>query len=99
YPGPYQKGRVITGLDAAAAVPDVQVFHAGTKREGEYVLTDGGRVLAVTALGDTLTAARQSAYAAVEKIRFTGMFYRKDIGEKALKTGAASAADITTSLG
>ncbi len=84
YPGPYPKGRVITGLDAAGAMPDVKVFHAGTQQEGNHVLTDGGRVLAVTALGDDLADARTKAYAAVEKIRFTGMMYRKDIGEKAL---------------
>jgi phosphoribosylamine--glycine ligase len=84
YPGPYPKGRVITGLDAAAAMPDVKVFHAGTLQEGNHILTDGGRVLAVTALGDDLAAARAKAYAAVEKIRFTGMHYRKDIGRKAL---------------
>ncbi|HEY1379647.1 MAG TPA: phosphoribosylamine--glycine ligase [Gemmataceae bacterium] len=91
YPGPFQKGKLITGLAAAAALPDVKVFHAGTKLEGDRVLTDGGRVLAVTALGDDLAAARRSAYAAVEKIRFPGMFYRKDIGEKALKAASADA--------
>jgi phosphoribosylamine--glycine ligase len=89
YPGPYPKGRVITGLDAAAALPDVKVFHAGTRQEGSYVLTDGGRVLTVTALGSSLRAARANAYAAVEKIRFTGMMYRKDIGEKALLAASA----------
>src|SRR5262245_19998071 len=83
YPGPYGTGQVITGLDEAAKVPDVKVFHAGTRLDGGRVLTDGGRVLGVTALGDTVEAARQAAYAAVEKIRFTGMFYRKDIGAKA----------------
>jgi phosphoribosylamine--glycine ligase len=63
----------------------VKVFHAGTRLEGSRVLTDGGRVLTVTALGEDLSDARAKAYAAVEKIRFPGMFYRKDIGEKALK--------------
>ena len=82
YPGPYPRGRVISGLEAAAAMPDIKVFHAGTKVDGNYVLTDGGRVLAVTALGDDLREARAKAYAAVDKIRFTGMFYRKDIGMK-----------------
>jgi len=85
YPGPYPAGKFITGLDAAAAVPDVKVFHAGTKIEGDRTVTDGGRVLGVTALGDTLAVARRRAYEAVEKIRFTGMHYRKDIGDRALK--------------
>jgi phosphoribosylamine--glycine ligase len=85
YPGPYAKGKIISGLDEAAKLTGVKVFHAGTKLEGGRVLTDGGRVLGVTALSDTLAEARANAYAAVEKIRFTGMFYRKDIGEKALK--------------
>jgi phosphoribosylamine--glycine ligase len=83
YPGPFTKGRVITGLDEAAKVPNVKLFHAGTRIDGNYVLTDGGRVLAVTAIGYNLADARSKAYAAVEKIRFTGMFFRKDIGEKA----------------
>jgi phosphoribosylamine--glycine ligase len=83
YPGPYPKGRVISGLEDAAKLPDVKVFHAGTVAEGGHVLTDGGRVLAVTALGDDLANARKRAYDAVEKIRFTGMHYRKDIGAKA----------------
>jgi phosphoribosylamine--glycine ligase len=90
YPGPYAKGKLITGLDEAAKLPNVQVFHAGTRLENDRVLTDGGRVLGVTALGDTLDAARQNAYAAIEKIRFTGMFYRSDIGAKALKAGSAA---------
>jgi phosphoribosylamine--glycine ligase len=85
YPGPFVKGRVIGGLDAAAAVPDVKVFHAGTRLEGDFVKTDGGRVLGVTALGDTLADAKRGAYEAVEKIRFAGMQYRTDIGDKALK--------------
>lgn len=85
YPGPYPKDRVISGLDEAAKVPDVQVFHAGTKRDADAVVTDGGRVLAVTALGDTLAAAKARAYEAVAKIRFAGMHYRKDIADKALR--------------
>lgn len=89
YPGPFQKGKVISGLDEAAKLPDVKVFHAGTRVEHNRVVTDGGRVLAVTALGDDIADARAKAYAAVDKIRFAGMFYRKDIGEKAL-TAAAS---------
>jgi phosphoribosylamine--glycine ligase len=83
YPGSYTKGRVINGLAAVAALPDVKVFHAGTKLENNLVVTDGGRVLGVTALGDTLAAAKQNAYAAVAKINFQGAFYRRDIGDKA----------------
>lgn len=91
YPGNYAKGKVITGLDAVASIPDVKVFHAGTKKQGELTMTDGGRVLAVTALGETLGDARRAAYAAIEKIRFPGMFYRRDIGEKAIKANSLSA--------
>jgi len=83
YPGNYAKGKVISGLDEAGARADVKVFHAGTKREGQHVLTDGGRVLGVTALGDTLADARQKAYAAVDKIRFAGAFCRRDIAARA----------------
>lgn len=82
YPGNYSKGKVISGLDEAAAIPNVKVFHAGTQREGRHVVTDGGRVLGVTALGETLAEARNSAYAAVDKIRFTGAFCRRDIGKR-----------------
>jgi phosphoribosylamine--glycine ligase len=85
YPGSYQKGRVIFGLDDAAKVPNVKVFHAGTKMENGMTVTDGGRVLGVTALGETLLEAKQSAYEAVKKIHFQGVFYRSDIGDKALK--------------
>jgi phosphoribosylamine--glycine ligase len=82
YPGPYQSGRPIDGLEAAAALPDVAVFHAGTRREGERIVTAGGRVLGVTALGDTMEAARAQAYAAVQKISFEGAQYRRDIGAR-----------------
>jgi phosphoribosylamine--glycine ligase len=84
YPGPYPKGRYIGGLEEAAKLPDVQVFHAGTKLEGNSVVTDGGRVLGVTALGDTLADAKRRAYEAVAKVQFTGMHFRKDIADKAL---------------
>src|SRR5262249_50778 len=98
YPGSYAKGKVITGLDDAAKVPDVKVFHAGTKLENNVVVTDGGRVLGVTALGDTLAVARQKAYEAVERISFQGAFYRRDIAERALKKMAesAKASDLAT---
>lgn len=84
YPGSYPKGKVIEGLDDAARLPDVKVFHAGTKREKDYVVTDGGRVLGVTARGDTLADAKRRAYEAIELIHFPGAHYRKDIGDKAL---------------
>jgi phosphoribosylamine--glycine ligase len=85
YPGPYAKGKVISGLDAVRTMPDVKVFHAGTKLENNRVVTDGGRVLAVTALGADLAHAQRRAYEAVEKIQFAGAFYRHDIAAKALR--------------
>jgi phosphoribosylamine---glycine ligase len=85
YPGSYAKGRVITGLDEVAKLPDVKVFHAGTKLERGAVVTDGGRVLGVTALGETLAEAKQRAYEAVAHIHFQGAFYRRDIADKALR--------------
>ena len=83
YPEEPRRGDRIEGLPAPAA--DCRVFHAGTRAEGKSVLTSGGRVLCVTALGDNLRAARSRAYEAVERIRFDGMQYRKDIGHRALK--------------
>lgn len=79
YPGKYVTSVQIDGLDDVDD-DDVQVFHSGTKRYGEHVQTNGGRVLAVTAIGDTMEAARTKAYAAMAKIKFDGMHYRKDIG-------------------
>jgi phosphoribosylamine--glycine ligase len=84
YPGPYAKGKLITGLAEAAKLPDVKVFHAGTRQDSGLVLTDGGRVLGVTALGNTLAEARNNAYEAVGRIHFQGAFYRHDIANKAL---------------
>jgi phosphoribosylamine--glycine ligase len=84
YPGPYTKGKLISGLDEVAAMPDVKVFHAGTRIENKQVVTDGGRVLGVTALGDTLAEAQRRAYEAAARIHFSGMFYRRDIAAKAL---------------
>jgi phosphoribosylamine--glycine ligase len=85
YPGNYAKEKVISGLEEAAKLPDVKVFHAGTTLLQDLVVTDGGRVLGVTALGDTLSDARTRAYDAVGKISFAGAFYRRDIAAKALK--------------
>jgi len=85
YPGEYETGRVITGLDDAAAIPDVKVFHAGTKLVDGQVTTDGGRVLGVTALGTSLAAAKLQAYTAVQAIRWPGAWCRKDISDKAIK--------------
>jgi phosphoribosylamine---glycine ligase len=88
YPGNYAKGKMIQGLDEAAKMPDVKVFHAGTRLEpGGMIVTDGGRALSVTALGDTLADAKARAYEAVAKIGFPGAFYRKDIADKALGKG------------
>lgn len=84
YPGSYEKGKEISGLDAAGANGDVVVFHAGTARTGGKILTNGGRVLGVTALGADIKEAVRTAYSAVDKINFEGMQYRKDIGGKAL---------------
>lgn len=84
YPGPVKTGAVIHGLDAAAGVPDVCVFHAGTARRGNDVVTAGGRVLTVVATGPDYRSAIDRAYEAVSLISFDGMQYRHDIGRKAL---------------
>ncbi|MEM7810099.1 MAG: phosphoribosylamine--glycine ligase [Planctomycetota bacterium] len=84
YPGDYEKGRVIGGLDEADGLPDTKVFHAGTTRVGDDVVTDGGRVLGVTALGDDVPSAKLAAYTAVKKIRWDGAWCRKDISDKAM---------------
>jgi phosphoribosylamine---glycine ligase len=84
YPGPYARGKIISGLDSAAALPGVKVFHAGTARAEGRTITNGGRVLGVTALGEDLNAARAAAYAAVEKIHFEGAHYRRDIAAQGL---------------
>ena len=84
YPGSYPKGKVITGLAAANALPGTKVFHAGTARVGDQIITNGGRVLGVTALGQDLRSAQAAAYAAVDKIQFEGAQFRRDIAAKAL---------------
>jgi phosphoribosylamine---glycine ligase len=83
YPGSYKIGQPIRGLDEAARIPDVKVFHAGTTRLGDQVVTDGGRVLGVTALGATSADAKLRAYQAVKCIRWEGAWCRKDISDKA----------------
>jgi phosphoribosylamine---glycine ligase len=82
YPGSFETGKEITGLAEASALPDVAVFHAGTRREGDAIVTSGGRVLGVTALGESLPQAVQKAYAAAGKIHFGGAQFRADIGAK-----------------
>ena len=90
YPGPYARGSVIEGLDEAAAVEGVEIFHAGTKAEGDHLLANGGRVLNVSALGENVGEARARAYQAVSRIRWPDGFCRHDIGWRALErtTGA-----------
>ena len=90
YPGNYPKGKVITGLDAANALPHTKVFHAGTALKDGQVVTNGGRVLGVTALGKDLRAAQVAAYAAVESIHFEGAHFRRDIAAKAMSCLADS---------
>ena len=85
YPGSYTNGRVITGLEEAARVPGVQIFHAGTSLVGGELLTSGGRVLGVTAAAADLRTALDLAYEAMKKVHFEGMYYRRDIGYRALK--------------
>ena len=93
YPGPVEKGRVIRGLEAAAALPGVEVFHAATKLGADgSVLADGGRTLAVTAVGDSLARAKLLAYSGVREIRWPGAWCRKDISDKATAFELASSA-------
>jgi phosphoribosylamine--glycine ligase len=85
YPGSYKTGLPISGLAAAAQVPGVQIFHSGTAQDGDRILTAGGRVLGVTAAAGTLEEALSRAYQAMAEIRFEGMYYRRDIGHRALR--------------
>ncbi len=84
YPGTYAKGDIIDGLDTFNE-PDVKVFHAGTKVQGQHIITNGGRVLCVTALDKDIQTAQQKAYANVEKIHWDHMYYRHDIGYRAIE--------------
>ena len=83
YPGSYPKGKVITGLEAANALPQTKVFHAGTAVLDGQIITNGGRVLGVTALGRDLRSAQAAAYAAVAAVHFEGAHFRRDIAAKA----------------
>jgi phosphoribosylamine--glycine ligase len=85
YPGSYLKGKVIHGLEEASRLPTTKVFHAGTAGSGDQIVTSGGRVLGVTALGKDLKSAQAAAYAAVEKIHFDGAHFRRDIAAKAFQ--------------
>ncbi|MDH3360641.1 MAG: phosphoribosylamine--glycine ligase, partial [Desulfobulbaceae bacterium] len=91
YPGSYEKGQVIDGLEAAGKVDDVVVFHAGTAEKDGHVVAAGGRVLGVTAIADSLQDAIDKAYQAVGKISWQDCFYRKDIAQKALRRKQGSA--------
>ena len=88
YPGSYKKGIPITGLDEAAKVPGVEIFHSGSVLKDGQLLTAGGRVLGVTAAAPSLEDALASAYQAMDLIHFDGMYYRRDIGHRALRRKA-----------
>ncbi len=87
YPGAYQKGQAIAGIEQAEGL-GATVFQAGTQLKQQQLLTDGGRVLGVTGLGETLEQAIATAYSGIDRIQFEGMYYRKDIGHRALHTGS-----------
>ncbi|MGB2677704.1 MAG: phosphoribosylamine--glycine ligase [Candidatus Acidiferrum sp.] len=89
YPGKFETGKEIKGLDEVGQIPDVKVLHAGTRRQGNAIITSGGRVLGVTASGDSLASALQKAYQAAAMIHFDGMHYRKDIGRHHQQSTAA----------
>ncbi|MEI8278017.1 MAG: phosphoribosylglycinamide synthetase C domain-containing protein, partial [Hyphomicrobiales bacterium] len=84
YPGSYNKGTVIEGLEDAAQVERVEIFHAGTRRDGDHIVANGGRVLNVCARGNSVAQAQQRAYAAVDKIKWPDGFCRRDIGWQAI---------------
>jgi len=88
YPGDYEKGKKIVGLQEAQQLEDVIVFHAGTKDRDGDIVTNGGRVLGVTALGQTIRDAKERAYRAVDKIKFDGAYCRRDIADKAIKASS-----------
>ena len=84
YPGKYEKGKTISGIDEAEKLDDIIVFHAGTATSNNQLVTNGGRVLGITAIADDLQTALDKAYAAVKLIKFDGMHYRTDIGKASL---------------
>jgi phosphoribosylamine--glycine ligase len=86
YPGSFVSGKQISGLDRASNLPNVKVFHAGTSKRDGVIYTNGGRVLGVTARAPQLSDAINRAYEAVRLISFEDMYYRKDIGARALKS-------------
>lgn len=90
YPGPYENGKIIKGLTRASAYKGVEVFHAGTARKNSRIVTNGGRVLGITAVGNTLKDAIAKAYKAVDEIKWTQCYFRRDIGEKALRRNATA---------
>ncbi|MDD5063759.1 MAG: phosphoribosylamine--glycine ligase [Phycisphaerae bacterium] len=85
YPGEYEKGKIITGIAQAEQLADVVVFHAGTAAKDASIVTSGGRVLGVTAMGQTIAKAKARAYEAVDKIKFDGAYCRRDIADKAIR--------------
>jgi phosphoribosylamine--glycine ligase len=86
YPGPYEKGKEIFGLDEASRLPRTKVFHAGTANSGAKIVTNGGRVLGVTAWAEDLARASAAAYLGVEKISFEGGQFRRDIAAQVLRS-------------
>ena len=98
YPGSYARGSVIEGLDAAAQVEGVEIFHAGTRADGGKIVADGGRALSVCALGKTVGEAQARAYAAVERIRWSDGFCRRDIGWRAVERERGAPGDKARSL-
>jgi phosphoribosylamine--glycine ligase len=86
YPGAYAKGETITGIEAAEA-QGLLVFQAGTRLTAQGLVTDGGRVMGVTALGDSLESAVGKVYENIDQIRFNGAYYRRDIAHRALRRG------------
>jgi phosphoribosylamine--glycine ligase len=84
YPGNYSKGSIIGGLDEAARIDGVEIFHAGTKADGDHIVSNGGRVLNICASGKTVREAQMRAYAAVDRIKWPDGFCRRDIGWRAI---------------
>jgi phosphoribosylamine--glycine ligase len=82
YPGDYEKGKIISGLEN---VKDAVAFHAGTKNENDTIVTNGGRIIAFTAFGNSIGEAIQKSYAAANSVKFEGCYFRKDIGQDLMK--------------